>query len=96
MLTAITVFAAEESVRHALLALLVVLSPTSMQLRFQPFAQADANLAESLTLAATVLVPIIGLGQQATSGAASVVRAEGIGDGGAQQAVDVFSYYCYF
>lgn len=100
LLTAITVFAGEQSVRHALLALLVVLCATAMHLRCQPFAHYDANLAESLTLAATILVPIVGLGQQAATGASAHVTVQGRGSSmdlgrATQAAIDGFNQFCY-
>lgn len=56
----------KNTVRGGLLNLIVLLCATLLQFRYHPFCQIDANLAESFTLISTVLVLIIGLGQQAS------------------------------
>ena len=65
-----------------------------------PFAQPDANAAEGLTLAATMLVLVIGLGQQAVAGAKNDDDNEDADDFLDQadpdlQVIDSFNIFCY-
>ena len=75
-LIGITVLSGGHTVRHTLMNLLAVLFAAFLQFRLAPFAQADANLAEGLTLVSTVLVLVIGLGQQAVVGPSASVSAQ--------------------
>jgi len=74
LLIMITVLSGGHTVRHTLMNLLVVLAASFLQFRFSPFAQLDANIAESLTLVSTVLILVIGLGQQAVQGPSDFVQ----------------------
>jgi hypothetical protein len=74
LLIMITVLSGGHTVRHTLMNLLVVLAASFLQFRFSPFAQMDANIAESLTLVSTVLILVIGLGQQAVQGPSDFVQ----------------------
>ena len=96
-----------KSVRHSLLALLVVLLVSAMQFRFMPFAQSDANVAEALTLTATMLVLVVGLGQQAVSNRQYVEDVEAVDAVSVQadpswqdrydlEVIDNFNLFCYF
>lgn len=100
-LSGITVLAGTHSVRHSLLRLLVVLVVSFMHFRWIPFAQPDANAAEGLTLAATMLVLVIGLGQQAVAGVVYDMSESELDDDISEmhdpdmQVIDSFNIFCY-
>ena len=83
--------------------LLAVLAAAFLQFRWAPFAQMDANLAEGLTLISTVLILVIGLGQQAVGGPGNFVQDQlDVGDdddddddGRDQEVLDGFLMFCY-
>ena len=103
VLISITVLSGGHTVRHSLMNLLAVLTAAFLQFRWAPFAQLDANLAEGLTLVSTVLILVIGLGQQAVGGPSDMLLdqldqsddSDDDDDGRDQEVLDDFLLFCY-
>jgi hypothetical protein len=105
MLTFITVQSGGHSVRASLMNMLVLFFAAFLQFQFAPYAQKDANLAETATLVSTVLVLVVGIGQQAVLGPSSqIIQHRIVTDdsedpedaaAAAIEALDSFNVICY-
>jgi hypothetical protein len=88
LLTVITVRSGGHTVRGSLLNMLVLFFASFLQFQFAPFAQTDANLAETSTLVSTVLVLVVGIGQQAVLGPTSHIIQHRVVTGDSNDAED--------
>ena len=64
LLVTATKFSDGQRLPCSLINLFVAVSAFGLQLYFLPFANTDANIAEALTLLATILILILGLAQK--------------------------------
>jgi hypothetical protein len=105
LLTYTTVKSGGHSVRASLTNMIVLFFASFLQFQFAPYAQKDANLAETATLVSTVFVLVVGIGQQAVLGPTSqIIQHRVVTDdsedsedatAAAIEVLDTFNIICY-
>jgi hypothetical protein len=106
LLCIMTITSGGHTVRGSLLNMLVLFGAAFCQFQLAPFAQKDANYAETATLLSTVLVRVVGLGQQAVLGPNAKIVEKTIIEQSttsdmdddqkdAIETLDTFNYFCY-
>ena len=92
-----TIVAGNHTIQATLLNLMVLLCAGFAHAKYQPFVHKDANLAESLTVVSSILVLVVGLGQQAAKGTPDLQTSVQLdrGDDVTTEILSTFNYGCY-